>query len=105
MTLADLGWNDFFKGNFEKVMKSGWVPGRLIRETKINFSALLDDGEEIDCVVGGKVWHDATCDADLPAVGDWVAIELGAGENDEHIIRARLPRAVSYTHLTLPTKA
>lgn len=97
MTLADLGWNDFFKGNFEKVMKSGWVPGRLIRETKINFSALLDDGEEIDCVVGGKVWHDATCDADLPAVGDWVAIELGAGENDEHIIRARLPRATSFS--------
>ncbi len=91
MTLQDLGWNDFFASRFAELAKEGWVAGRLIRETKINFSALLDDGEEVDCVVGGKVWHDATCDAELPAVGDWVAIELGA-ENDEHIIRACLPR-------------
>ncbi len=97
MTLADLGWNDSFNDAFLEVAKEGWVPGRLIRETKINFSALLDDGEEIDCVVGGKVWHDATCDADLPAVGDWVAVELGAGEEDEHLIRARLPRKTCFS--------
>ena len=97
MTLSDLGWNDSFAGAFKAAAKPNWVPGRLIRETKINFSALLDDGEEIDCVVGGKVWHDATCDADLPAVGDWVAIELGSGEKDEHIIRARLPRQTCFS--------
>lgn len=97
MDLNDLGWSDFFKDTFEKVAKKGWVPGRLIRETKINFSALLDDSEEVDCVVGGKVWHDATCDAELPAVGDWVAIELGSGEGDEHIIRARLPRRTCFS--------
>ena len=83
MTLADLGWNDFFDEAFQAVTKDGWVPGRLIRETKINFSALLDDGEEVDCVVAGKVWHDAACDADLPAVGDWVAIEFFHGPNDK----------------------
>lgn len=97
MTLHELGWNSFFEAAFEKVARKGWVPGRLIRETKINFSALLDEGEEIDCVVGGKVWHDAQCDADLPAVGDWVALELGAGDNDEHIIRARLPRQTCFS--------
>ena len=97
MTLRDLGWNDDFGKAFEEVAKDGWVPGRLIRETKINFSALLDDAEEVDCVVGGKVWHDASCDAELPAVGDWVAIDLGAGENDEHIIRARLPRQTCFS--------
>ena len=43
-----------------------------------------------------KVWHDATRDADLPAVGDWVAIELGSGEKDEHIIRARLPDRLAF---------
>lgn len=97
MTLSDLGWNDFFEEAFEKVAKEGWVAGRLIRETKINFSALMDGGDEVDCVVGGKVWHDAACDAELPAVGDWVAIELGAGDNDEHIIRARLPRKTCFS--------
>lgn len=97
MTLRDLGWNDFFETSFEKVARKDWVAGRLIRETKINFSALLDEAEEIDCVVGGKVWHDATCDADLPAVGDWVAVELGAGDDDENIIRARLPRKTCFS--------
>ncbi len=96
MTLTTLGWTDFFEQAFKQVAKEAWLPGRLIRETKINFSALLDDGEEVECVVGGKLWHDAGCDADLPAVGDWVAIELG-GDEDEHIIRARLPRKTCFS--------
>ncbi|MGJ8695262.1 MAG: ribosome small subunit-dependent GTPase A [Verrucomicrobiaceae bacterium] len=97
MELSDLGWDPFFSDALEEVAKEGWVPARLIGETKINFAALLGDGEELDCVVGGKVWHDATCDADLPAVGDWVALELGAGDEDEHIIRARLPRKTCFS--------
>lgn len=97
MTLRDLGWNDFFEKAFMKVARDPWIPARLIRETKINFSALCEGGGEIDCVVGGKVWHEAACDAELPAVGDWVAIELGAGENDEHLIRARLPRQTCFS--------
>ncbi|MEJ6647812.1 MAG: ribosome small subunit-dependent GTPase A [Akkermansiaceae bacterium] len=97
MDLSDLGWDGFFEEAFEKVSKEEWVPARLTTETKINFSALMEGGEEIDCVVGGKVWHEATCDADLPAVGDWVALELGGGEDDEHLIRARLPRKTCFS--------
>lgn len=99
MTLADLGWNDFFATEFAAHEQRGLVPARLIRETKINFSALLEDGEEIDCVLGGKVWHDAETDADLPAVGDWVALDCGK-EGDEVIIRARLPRQSRFSRKT-----
>ena len=77
VTLQDLGWNDHFQRAFNAVAKPGWVPGRLIRETKINFTALLDGGEDVDAVVSGKLWHDAATDAELPAVGDWVAIDPG----------------------------
>ena len=91
MTLEELGWNETFAGEFAPYSGQGLVPGRLIRETKINFTALLEGGEEIDCVLGGKVWHDAETDADLPAVGDWVALDRGA-EGDEVIIRGRLAR-------------
>ncbi len=91
MTLEELGWNEGFAREFALCAKPGWVPGRLIRETKINYSALLEDGEELDCVLSGKVWHEAGCDADLPAVGDWVALDKG-GDGDEVVIRARLPR-------------
>ena len=91
MTLRDLGWNPDFETAFAPHRAQGRVPARLIRESPINFGAFLGDGEEIDAILGGKVWHDAACDADLPAVGDWVAIELG-NENQPHVIRAILPR-------------
>ncbi|HBM77126.1 MAG TPA: ribosome small subunit-dependent GTPase A [Verrucomicrobiales bacterium] len=96
MTLEDLGWNEAFAERFAPFAERGLIPARLVRETKINFSALLDGGEEIDCVLGGKVWHEAVDDADLPAVGDWVALDKG-GEGDEVIIRERLPRVSRFS--------
>jgi ribosome biogenesis GTPase len=95
MTLEDLGWSTFFEDAFAPHRAKGWVPARLIRETPINFGAFLEDGEEIDVVLSGRVWHEAACDADLPAVGDWVAVELG-GENQDHVIRAMLPRRTCF---------
>lgn len=95
MTLEDLGWSPFFEKAFAPFRTKGWVPARLIRETPINFGAFLEDGEEIDTVLSGRVWHEAATDADLPAVGDWVAIEPG-GENRDHVIRAMLPRRTCF---------
>jgi len=91
MTLEDLGWNKIFAERFAPFAERGLIPARLVKETKINFSALVEGGEEIDCVLGGKVWHEAVDDADLPSVGDWVALDRGE-ECDEVIIRERLPR-------------
>jgi ribosome biogenesis GTPase / thiamine phosphate phosphatase len=91
VTLEDLGWNEFLEKAFSACAEKGWQPARLIRDNKIAFGALLGDGEELEVVMSGKVYHDAETDADLPAVGDWVALEIG-DENREHIIRARLPR-------------
>ncbi|MEM1084296.1 MAG: ribosome small subunit-dependent GTPase A [Verrucomicrobiota bacterium] len=95
MTLAELGWSEDFEREFEPHRKRGWVPARLIRETPINYGAFVVDGdgelEELDVVLSGKVWHDADNDAELPAVGDWVALELG-GEDVDHVIRTRLSR-------------
>ncbi len=91
MTLRDLGWTKEFENAFAGYRAKGWVPARLIRESPINYGAFLKDGEEIDVILCGRVWHAATCDADLPAVGDWVAVELG-DENQPHVIRETLPR-------------
>ena len=91
MTLQHLGWDSDFEAAFAPHRAKGWAPARLIRESPINFGAFLGDGDEIDCVLCGRVWHAATCDADLPAVGDWVALELGH-DNHDHVIRAILPR-------------
>jgi ribosome biogenesis GTPase len=91
MTLHDLGWNERFEEEFAPFAKKGWVPARLIRDNKITYGALTEGGYEYEVVMSGKVYHDASCDAELPAVGDWVALEIGTGDLD-HVIRARLSR-------------
>lgn len=96
ITLEELGWNEDFQSAFNALNKRDLVPARLIRETKINFTALLADGEDIDVVVSGKLWHDAKTDAELPSVGDWVAVELGT-EGNESVIRAILPRQTCFS--------
>jgi ribosome biogenesis GTPase len=91
MTLEDLGWNVAFAEEFAAYQEKGWKPARLIRDNKITYGALLGEGGELEVVMGGRVYHDAETDAELPAVGDWVAIEVG-DDNKEHVIRARLAR-------------
>ncbi len=91
LTLEDLGWNAGFEQEFAPYLKEGWKPARLIRDNKITYGALLEGGDELEVTMSGKVYHDAGTDAELPAVGDWVALELG-GEDGETMIRARLPR-------------
>ena len=91
MTLEDLGWNAEFAEEFAAYYEKGWKPARLIRDNKITYGALLGEGGELEVVMGGKVYHDAETDAELPAFGDWVALEVGDG-NNEHVIRARLTR-------------
>lgn len=91
MTLEDLGWNGAFEKEFSAFLGKGWKPARLIRDNKITYGALLGDGTELEVVMSGKVYHDAQTDAELPAVGDWVALETGE-DKGEHVIRARLSR-------------
>ncbi|MBK8093297.1 MAG: ribosome small subunit-dependent GTPase A [Verrucomicrobiaceae bacterium] len=99
-TLEDLGWSDFFAPHFEPYRAKGWQPARLIRDNKISYGALLDDGaggyDELEVILSGKVYHDAATDAELPAVGDWVALEVGK-DGAEHVIRARLPRRTCFS--------
>lgn len=96
MTLVDLGWNDRFAREFEPFAAKGWVPARLIRDNKITYGALTEGGDEYEVIMGGKVYHDAETDADLPAVGDWVALDIGTGELDT-VIRARLTRQTCFS--------
>jgi len=96
MTLKDLGWNEAFAEEFSAFVANGWEPARLIRDNKITYGALLGDGREVEVVMSGKVYHDAGSDAELPAVGDWVALEIGH-HNNEHVIRARLSRQTCFS--------
>lgn len=93
MTLEDLGWNAAFETEFAPFYAKGWKPARLIRDNRITYGALLaeEGGMELEVVMSGKVYHDAETDAELPAVGDWVALEVG-NNGKETVIQARLTR-------------
>lgn len=99
LTLEDLGWNAFFAEAFRPHAERGWLPARLLRDNKITYGALLADGEELEVVMSGRVYHEAETDAELPAVGDWVALERGS-EGVEAVIRARLPRRSFFSRKT-----
>ncbi len=96
LTLEDLGWNKAFEKEFQPFYKKRWKPARLIRDNKITYGALLDGGEELEVIMSGSVYHDAECNAELPAVGDWVAIDTGS-KLDEPVIRARLSRQTCFS--------
>ncbi len=95
MTLEELGWNDGFSVAFTPYERKGYLPARLSQETKINYTAILGDGEQCEVVLSGKVWHAAANDAELPAVGDWVALDMEAGT--EPVIRGVLPRQTKFS--------
>lgn len=108
MRLDDLGWNADFQEAYDKLSLGKCVPARLIRDNKITYGALFIDDEgdvcEREVVMSGKVYHEATTDAELPAVGDWVALELAKDEDGENMIRARLPRQTCFSR-KLPGKS
>ena len=77
--LTELGWNDAFEQEFAPDHLQGWKPARLIRDNRISYGALMAGAEgwlELEATLSGKVYHDAETEAELPAVGDWVALEF-----------------------------
>jgi len=103
MTLEDLGWNADYSAEFKPFTAMGWVPARLIRDNKITYGALLEGGDELEVIMGGKVFHNAESNAALPAVGDWVALDVG-DKGEETVIRARLTRQTCFSR-KLPGKS
>ena len=91
VTMEMLGWGADFARAFAELEQPEWYPARIIRETKINFTVIAKGKGDHEVVLAGKVWHEAESDADLPTVGDWVAVDPGSGK-DLPVIRALLPR-------------
>jgi ribosome biogenesis GTPase / thiamine phosphate phosphatase len=96
MTLAELGWDDRFAAAFEPWQSKNDVhPGRVAIEFNQIFRIYVNDGE-LDAVTAGRLKHRATSRAELPAVGDWVAVRKRASE-DRGVIVAMLPRRSAFT--------
>lgn len=92
MELADLGWNEHFEAAFAARAAEGLRPARVICELKHAYALHLGDTEALgEC--RGRLLHKAASRADLPSVGDWVAVrQRSAGSTERFDILAVLPR-------------
>ena len=79
ITLASLGWDDYFETRFTTFASAGYVPGRVATQHKGAYVVLSEYGR-LDAAVSGKLRYDASGAAELPVVGDWVALAVRPDE-------------------------
>lgn len=87
-----LGWSEFFDGEWQKLKMDlpRCVPARVVAEQRGMYSVSAECGELLG-ETAGRLRHRAERRADLPAVGDWVALEARPDEG-RGTIHAVLPR-------------
>jgi ribosome biogenesis GTPase len=97
-TLKDLGWDDAFAEQFAPHAAAGLLPARVSVQHRGAYDVLTEDGE-LRCDVAGRLYDESSSPADLPAVGDWVAVQP---RPDEHAgtIQAILPRRTKFSRKT-----
>jgi ribosome biogenesis GTPase len=96
LQLSDLGWNDAFAAAYEPWRSKADVqPGRVGIEFNQIFRVYVDGGE-IEAVTAGRLKHRARGRAELPAVGDWIAVRKRP-EEDLGVILEVLPRRSAFT--------
>jgi ribosome biogenesis GTPase / thiamine phosphate phosphatase len=96
--LESLGWDDRLSDEFEQHRTAGLVPGRVAVQHRGAWDVLAEAGE-FRCDVPGRLTHEAETAADLPAVGDWVAVDARP-EEQAGTIRAVLPRRTKFSRKT-----
>jgi ribosome biogenesis GTPase len=86
LNLNDLGWDDGFAAALES--HNNCIPGRVSAQHRGEYDVLVERGE-LRAHVAGRLRHEASSGAELPAVGDWVALR-------DETIHAVLPRRTAF---------
>ena len=86
MNLNDLGWDDGFGAALEP--HENCIPARVAAQHRGAYDVLTESGE-VRVHLSGRLRHEAASGAELPAVGDWVALR-------EETIHAVLPRRSAF---------
>jgi ribosome biogenesis GTPase len=92
--LAALGWDAAWAEAFRAFGEEGLAPARVAIQHRGAYDVLHADGEA-RAHVSGKLRHEAGCPADLPVVGDWVAVDLEPSGSPT--IQAVLPRRTQFS--------
>jgi ribosome biogenesis GTPase / thiamine phosphate phosphatase len=86
LNLNELGWDDGFAAAFEPY--DNCIPARVSAQHRGAYDVLTEHGE-VRVQLTGRLRHEADSGADLPAVGDWVALR-------DETIQAVLPRRSAF---------
>jgi ribosome biogenesis GTPase / thiamine phosphate phosphatase len=95
INLEDLGWNDFFSGEFESLRIPDAVPGRVVLIEKDLCQVLTASGE-MSAQLSGRMRYLASGAEEYPAIGDWLAVQPLPGET-KVVIQAILPRKSKFS--------
>lgn len=93
LTLSDYGWDEEWQAAREAAGFAELRPGRVIAEHRNAYRVWCEQGE-ITARVSRRLRREATAAAGLPAVGDWVLVELELRDQEQEgaLIAALLPR-------------
>ena len=91
--LVKFGWTDYFARHL--IEGDQYIPARVIAEHRSGYQVQTG---KFECLarISGRLRHQATSHAELPAVGDWVVAQAQA-ENAEATIHRVLPRKSKFS--------
>ena len=92
--LEALGWSEVLAAQFEPYESEGLIPARVAVEHRSAYVVYTTAGE-LPAEVVGRLRFEAASPADLPAVGDWVAVRTHDG--GAATIHAVLPRKSKFS--------
>jgi ribosome biogenesis GTPase len=72
--LFNLGWSTFFEQNMAPYAVEGMIPARIVRQDKGIYTVQAQPAR-LTAELAGRLRHEAVSQAQLPAVGDWVALK------------------------------
>lgn len=96
--LSALGWNAHFEEAFAAYQGDGFVPARVTVQHRGAY-VLCGEAGELSAEISGRLRHEATSPAELPATGDWV-VARPAEDGSAATIHAVLPRRTSVSRKT-----
>lgn len=88
--LTVLGWSNFFELNMAPFAQEGMVPARVMRQDRGVYQVQAHSGR-LAAELSGRLQHEAASQADLPVVGDWIALKPQQGDGPD-VIHAVLER-------------
>jgi len=95
LSLTELGWNEQLENDFPDGV--GLVPGRVTVERRGAYAVATAEGDAW-AELAGKLRYETMYRGQLPAVGDWVALQLR--QEGKATIRGVLPRRTAIVRKT-----